>query len=314
MIESLNRGVSKLSVTLASKGEDIFYPFPKLPTEIRLQIWQRAIDALPGRIIDVTSVIHQNESGHEYRFVSHRACPSLAGVNREARATVFKIYTPLFPPGTKHSFITACLEKDTILLSTGTRHPKYIWRQNFLMKFVEALGEEKCREFRTLALEPEMNWQWGRWSISRWQMCPWLTIEPRHNTFLLRQLFQNIEKVVFVPLIKGSANAHVGELEFVGPESGTWSTRVKKFTRAATCQLPREDLKFEFMQLGIVGGSKKLQWDPVRRDVYWRRMTEEEIRDKEAKLSMIEERRSFKLEAKTGKVAATELVGARKIS
>ncbi|PMD22427.1 hypothetical protein NA56DRAFT_747708 [Hyaloscypha hepaticicola] len=126
MIESLNRGVSKLSVTLASKGEDIFYPFPKLPTEIRLQIWQRAIDALPGRIIDVTSVIHQNESGDEYRFVSHRACPSLAGVNREARATVFKIYTPLFPPGTKHSFITACLEKDTILLSTGTRHPKYI--------------------------------------------------------------------------------------------------------------------------------------------------------------------------------------------
>jgi hypothetical protein len=43
-------------------------------------------------------------------------------------------------------------------------------------------------------------------------------------------------------------------------------------------------------------------------------MTEEEIRDKEAKLSMIEERRRFKLEVKEGKVAATESVGALKVS
>lgn len=103
-------------------------------------------------------------------------------------------------------------------------------------------------------------------------------------------------------------------LEFVGLESGTWSTGVKRYARAAACHLPREDLKFEFMQFGIVGGPKKLQWDPVRGDVYWRRMTEEEIRNKEAKLSMIEERRRFKLEAKEGKVAATESVGALKAS
>jgi hypothetical protein len=268
MIGSLNRGISKLSVALGSKREDIFYPFPELPTEIRLQIWQQAIDALPGRIIDVTSVIHRNQTGREYRFVSHRACPRLAGVNREARAAIFKINTPLFLPRTKHSFIAACLEKDTILLSAGfstsTRHIRYIRRQNFLMKFVEALGEGRCREFRTLALEPEMNWQWERWSISRWRMCPWPTREPRHNTFLLRQLFQNIEKVVFVPLRKGSANAYVGELEFVGLESSTWSTGVKRYARAAACHLPREDLKFEFMQFDIVGGPKKFQWDPVR--------------------------------------------------
>ncbi len=42
-------------------------------------------------------------------------------------------------------------------------------------------------------------------------------------------------------------------------------------------------------------------------------MTEEEIQDKGAKLSMIKERRRFKLEAKEGKVAATELVGALKV-
>jgi hypothetical protein len=129
----------------------------------------------------------------------------------------------------------------------------------------------------------------------------------------LRQFFPDIEEAVFVPLIKGSANAHAVELEFVGPESGTWSTGVKKYARAAAYELPPEDLKFEFMQLGIVGGPKKVQWDPVRRNVYWQRMTEEETRDKEAKLSIIEERKRAKMEKTDGMVAATELISTLKI-
>jgi hypothetical protein len=304
MIESIDRGISKLIVAFASRGEDIFHPFPNLPIEIRLQIWQQAIDALPGRIIDITSVTHRNERGHEIpdRFISHRACPRLAGVNREARAAVFRLYTPLFPPETKHCPVAAYLEKDTIFLSALFGADNWHIRsrlQRLFTKFFEALGEEKCQEFRTLALETEMNWQWGRWLISEWRMCPWLPAGPMPNTITLRQIFPNIEKVVFVPLMKGSANAHAGELEFVGLESGTWSTGVKKYARAAAYELPPEDLKFEFMQLGIVGGPKKLQWDPVRRNLYWRRMTEKETRDKEAKLSLIEERRERKWKRKT---------------
>ena len=320
MRELLDRGISELNVAFASKGKDTFHPFSKLPTEIRLQIWQQAIDALPGRIIDITPVTHENESGYDIldKFISHRACPRLAGVNSEARAAVFKVYTPLFPPETKHCPVTAYLEKDTVLLSTvfsaSTRHIGFRWHQDLFFGFSEALGEEKCREFRTLALETETNWQWGRWSMDGGGMCPWLPVGGKTTT--LRQIFPNIEKVVYVPLIKGSANEHDGELEFVGEESGTWSTGVKRYARVAARLLwwRVEDLKFEFMQFGIVGGPKKRQWDPVRRNVYWRRMTEEETRDKEAKLSIIEERRRLKIEAKDGKVAVTELVGALRIS
>jgi hypothetical protein len=80
MAESLDCGMSKLRVVaVATKGEYIFHPFPDLPKEIRLQIWQQAIDALPGRIIDVTSVTYRNESGHEKldRFISYRPAPDL---------------------------------------------------------------------------------------------------------------------------------------------------------------------------------------------------------------------------------------------
>jgi hypothetical protein len=65
MMEPLKSEITKLRVELASKRGDSFYLFPNLPTELRLQIWYQAIDALPARIIDVRAVTNRDAKGND---------------------------------------------------------------------------------------------------------------------------------------------------------------------------------------------------------------------------------------------------------
>jgi hypothetical protein len=75
----------------------------------------------------------------------------------------------------------------------------------------------------------------------------------RAQKLLLRQLFPNIEKVVFTPPIQEFSNPHAGELEFLGPKSGRWLTYRYTYSHRAARLMPHENMKFEFRFLGIVG-------------------------------------------------------------
>lgn len=115
---TLENALSALKIETEVNANTSFRQFPRFPSEIRLYIWRLAIEAIPGRIIPLTEVLtYTNKLGKErsYTYISTRPHPTLSTVSSEARTAVFENLPPLFEPGTNHTFISVCLERDILL-------------------------------------------------------------------------------------------------------------------------------------------------------------------------------------------------------
>jgi len=302
-MEALENEISRLSVASESARDDSFHLFPELPAELRLQIWHHAVDALPGRIINLW--VNEGYGDRVVRYRTNQFCPDLVTVCSEALAAVCQVYLPLFPMAPQHSQARVCLQKDTLLLSEhfsclSQREFRY---KIYLPELLEALGPEKCLEIRELALEVRTNFQWGRYLISDWHLYPW---QGYPATKTAHQVFPKLEKMIYVPCIgprykykycDSHARAHIGELEFVPRQSGKWVKGRKKWADRVQWRLrnaKEPELEYEVMQLGIVGGEKKKSWDPDN-FLHWRLMTKEEVERYEAKRKDIELKRRQRL-------------------
>lgn len=232
---------------------------------------------------------YTNEPGKErrYTYTSTRPHSILSTVSREARTAVFENSTPLFQLGTDHTFITVCLERDTILLDAAG---SYRGNRVQLKRLAKAIGSEKCQKITKLAVEDPVRC-WG----SRPDLA--MTFMERDANHLL-ELFPNIKTLMHIPLARTQefgydrAIFHLGELEFVPMEIDVSTVGV---TNNAFQQSRRRideslGLTVEYLQLGIVGGRKCPVWDYARRHHFWRLMTEEENENERASETAYSER------------------------
>ncbi|KAN0112307.1 hypothetical protein V8E51_005258 [Hyaloscypha variabilis] len=267
-METLELGISRLGLAAANERDHSFLLFPRLPTEIRLQIWYHAVEAIPGRILSLW--VDEWWKDRNFKFQLSQPNLQLANVSREAREAVFQAYQPLFPGESRHSQVRVCLRKDTTILSEDFSrlhqlHLKY--HTDYLAPLLETLGPEKCLEFRELALEVRTNWQWGRWIMDYWHLYPW---QGCPATKTAHQVFPKLEKMIYIPLISSHlksktydipvARAHIGELKFVPRESGKWDKGRKKWADQLQWMLrgtKEPKMEYEVMQLGIVGGPEE---------------------------------------------------------
>ncbi|KFZ04664.1 hypothetical protein V501_09078 [Pseudogymnoascus sp. VKM F-4519 (FW-2642)] len=98
----------------ASGSLDAFYLFPRLPTELRLQIWKFA--AVLPRVLTVRSVssnLSVQPKRFEY-FYSPDPAPAMFLACKESRLEALPLYTKAFSAGTTPRYIWANFTVDTI--------------------------------------------------------------------------------------------------------------------------------------------------------------------------------------------------------
>lgn len=290
---TLENAVSTLKIETEVHANTSFRLFSQFPTEIRLYIWRLAIEALPERIIPVTEILTDtNKSGKDgtYTYISTRPHPTLSTVSHEGRTAVFENLQPLFQPGTNHTFITVCLEKDILLWDANYKFSRHLEE---LKRFAKAVSLEKCRKIRKLAIEIPVSWVGGGSRQHNLGMV--MMVLMNRNARDLLKMFPKIETLVCIALRPwkrrlskdvaitaghDAAKFHIGELEFV-PRGNSLSTADLAdnvlqawFSRSGITGPP--GLNIKYLQLGIVGGEKQLAWDSVKRHFLWKLMTEEE--------------------------------------
>lgn len=120
--------------------------FGNLPTELRLKIWEFAVLGLYGRIVALNIITGKKRI--RTRITCQRPHPSISFVCREARQMTLETLGPLFPTDTPHDIISADLEKDKIIIGTN-------WGRKHIKHFIKAVGEEKAKTLKNLAIEFE---------------------------------------------------------------------------------------------------------------------------------------------------------------
>jgi len=214
-IATMGNAFSALAIEDKLEVTTSFHLFPRFPTEIRFQIWRRAIEELPGRIVTVREVFTGKGKNRTSKYLSTRPHPELSIVNLEARIAVFECLTPLFQPGTGHDFITVCLEKDTLLWDACSS--SLFNKVRDLERFAEVVGLQKCWQIRRLAVEIMLKENEGIPSVL-FHFIRSLMSQP---TTHLIDMFPMIQTLVYMPIWKrrtigaDKAKFHRGELRLL---------------------------------------------------------------------------------------------------
>ncbi|KFY16392.1 hypothetical protein V492_01377 [Pseudogymnoascus sp. VKM F-4246] len=97
----------------ASGTLDAFHLFPRLPSELRLQIWN---DAFPRRVVTVHYVHNESGSSLKY-FCSPDPLPAVFSACKESRSEALSVYTKAFSSGSAPRYIWVNFTTDTIRIN-----------------------------------------------------------------------------------------------------------------------------------------------------------------------------------------------------
>lgn len=102
------------TLSVAATSHDQFHPFPRLPLELRLQIWNLA---LPGpRVVQVIEAKkrHMLTRQASYHWTSNSPSPILLRVCKESREEALRTYTAAFGRNENDGRVYVDFDKDTV--------------------------------------------------------------------------------------------------------------------------------------------------------------------------------------------------------
>ena len=198
-----------------------FSIFGNLPTELRLKVWEWAVRDLGGRIVALNIITGMKRV--RTRITCQRPHPSISFTCREARMMTLETLGPFFQAGTPHDLVSTDIEKDTIVLGTT-------WGRKHIKHFIKAVGEDKAKKLKHLAIEYERTPKDHRRAVATYR----IHTDPRHtrrtdeyeiyelpNCFNgLREIYDTfpaLKTLVFIPHADGErdgSHRSVGELIF----------------------------------------------------------------------------------------------------
>jgi hypothetical protein len=198
-----------------------FSRFLSLPAELRIQVWNHAIPNEP-RIISIgpspgapdesdfyADLELEDPPPHVAFFDRKIQQPSTDIINAccEARELVLKKHEPLFPQDMDYPLISANLATDIIHFGPHFE----LWQ---LKAFAKAIGPEKAKQIRTLALEYRVDYHDPIFA----------TCYALRRALRIRLLFEQVEKLILIPHGPGEGLERKGGWNFedIIPEPGHW--------------------------------------------------------------------------------------------
>jgi hypothetical protein len=156
---------------MAATKLETFHPFPRLPIELRLQIWALAIpcdylEPPPTLLAPLAILKHEKDRGSMHLVRLHRASPILFAVNREARSETARVNDEERYPlelcngsgdtGGPCIYVNSRKEKGCVQYSCPPRHKvgARIWDNCRIVNVADHIGGYKL--FRIV------RWDWER--------------------------------------------------------------------------------------------------------------------------------------------------------
>jgi hypothetical protein len=283
------QSLSELKISPPDEGNNEtpkdFPLFSLLPTELRLKIWERAFQDLPGRIVILKEILPESRL-ISARFFCKRPVPSLAHVCREASFVVRssnlffedEANNPFWTERISYTQICFNVEKDTLLLGPQFRMQQIEWLQN-------AVPEVILKRLKRFGVEFGFR-RHPRGSVAKWELpLGWDGLEVER----IYEAFPELESLVFVPhhdYLGDGSDCYLGEVKFEWPKKPGWEQReweeyvewvrseyehqlqLLLFQRHWKSLLVRTPV-VEFMGLTLAGGDMERCWDPVTRRSFW---------------------------------------------
>jgi hypothetical protein len=91
-----------------------FHPFPNLPFELRLKIWEHALSEPRTVTISCQREMLDRERRFAKAFTSTTPHPPLLHTNRESRIEALSLYQPTFKTDISSNYTYICFARDTI--------------------------------------------------------------------------------------------------------------------------------------------------------------------------------------------------------
>src|SRR6187402_1867975 len=127
----------------ATRPLDTFHPFPRLPKEIRIEIWKLHLVTMPPRTLTVLSYPPARWTHELQHFFSPDPVPPLLHVSQEARMEALPFYTKAFSNGLSPRYIWTNFFLDTIRMdSYNLTRVDFVDKAHIQQLIVEASDSE----------------------------------------------------------------------------------------------------------------------------------------------------------------------------